>query len=160
MAVDKRGCPISVLWPLFNSIWPKPSMDNTRWRWVRGTGQKWSFCDVLARPKAATAIILCKKNLSIAENCVSRPSKWRWLVVDIELNWLLSVALLAFLPERLSGNCSSGILTWRRGKLWSTRKFPQGEAAPLHYGVVDPCDFPKCGKLGRTIFVSGDLRSR
>ena len=25
---------------------------------------------------------------------------------------------------------------------------------------VDPCDFPKCGKLGRVISVSGDLRSR
>ena len=52
------------------------------------------------------------------------------------------------------------ILTWRGGKLWSTRQFLQGEAAPLHYGVVDPCDFPKCGKLERVIFVSGDLRSR
>jgi hypothetical protein len=31
---------------------------------------------------------------------------------------------------------------------------------PLHFELVDPCNFPKCGKLGRIIFVSGDLRSR
>ena len=42
----------------------------------------------------------------------------------------------------------------------SRRWFLQGEAAPLHQGVVDPCDFPKCGKLDVVIFVSGDLRSR
>jgi len=27
-------------------------------------------------------------------------------------------------------------------------------------GGVDPCDFPKCGKLDRTICGSGGLRSR
>ena len=36
----------------------------------------------------------------------------------------------------------------------------KGEAAPLHLGVVDPCDFTKCVKLDGVISVSGDLRSR
>ena len=30
----------------------------------------------------------------------------------------------------------------------------------MHSGGVDPCDFPKCGKLDRTICGSGGLRSR
>ena len=41
-------------------------------------------------------------------------------------------------------HCQS-ILTWHRDLPWSPRWFPQGEAAPLHYGVADPCDYPKCG---------------
>ena len=43
---------------------------------------------------------------------------------------------------------------------WSMRRFPQGEAPPLHYGWVDPCDHPKCGWLGCAIFVRGGLRPR
>ena len=47
-----------------------------------------------------------------------------------------------------------------QGIPWSRRRFPQGEAFPLHYGLADPCDHPKCGWLGCVIFVSGGLRSR
>ena len=160
MAVDNNVGPISVLWLLFNSIRLKPPMDNTRWRRGRGTGQKWNFCDVLARLKAAMAIFLTRKTSPILRNVYPSLRNGDGPCLALSLNQLLSVALQVFPREPLSGNCWSGILTWRRGKLWSTRQFPQGEAAPLHYGVVDPCDFPKCGKLGRTIFVSGDLRSR
>ena len=45
-------------------------------------------------------------------------------------------------------------------KPWSPRRFLQGEAFPLHYGLADPCDRPKCGRLGCVIFDSGGLRSR
>ena len=44
--------------------------------------------------------------------------------------------------------------------LWSCWQFSQGEALPLHFGLADPCDNPKCGLLGSAIFVSGGLRSR
>ena len=40
---------------------------------------------------------------------------------------------------------SGCILTWRGGQPWSKRRFLQGEALPLHFGWVDPCDYPKCG---------------
>ena len=63
-------------------------------------------------------------------------------------------------PKVFSKTDSESILTWQRDQPWSRRWFPQGEAAPLHSGVVDPCDFTKCVKLGCVIFVSGDLRSR
>ena len=43
---------------------------------------------------------------------------------------------------------------------WSIRGFFQGEAFPLHFGLADLCDRPKCGRLGCAIFVSGGLRSR
>ena len=44
--------------------------------------------------------------------------------------------------------------------LYSVRRFLQGEAFPLHFGLVDPCNHPKCGRLWCAIFVSGGLRSR
>ena len=39
---------------------------------------------------------------------------------------------------------------------WSSRRFFQGEALPLHIGRVDPCDHPKCGWLECVIFSYGD----
>lgn len=47
-----------------------------------------------------------------------------------------------------------------QGIPWSARRFPQGEALPLHSGWVDPCDHPKCGWLGHVIYQCGGLRSR
>ena len=47
-----------------------------------------------------------------------------------------------------------------QGTPWSLRRFPQGEACPLHFGRADLCDHPKCGWLGCVIYVSGGLRSR
>ena len=44
--------------------------------------------------------------------------------------------------------------------LWSRRQFAQSEALPLHSGLVDLCDHPKCGWLGCVISGSGGLRSR
>ena len=49
------------------------------------------------------------------------------------------------------------ILTWLGGKPWSWRRFPQGEALPLHFGWADPCECPKCGHLDSAISVSGRL---
>ena len=36
----------------------------------------------------------------------------------------------------------------------------RGETFPLHLGLVDPCDLPKCGRLGCAIYKCGGLRSR
>ena len=94
-----------------------------------------------------------------------------------------SILNLFLQGDGTSGACSGSITSWLciavpqssahfptfkswlirskcRARLRSERWFLQGEAAPLHLGVVDPCDFPKCGKLDVVIFVSGDLRSR
>ena len=43
---------------------------------------------------------------------------------------------------------------------WSWRGFSQSEALPLHSGLADLCDRPKCGRLGCVISGSGGLRSR
>ena len=43
---------------------------------------------------------------------------------------------------------------------WSRRGFSQSEALPLHSGLADLCDRPKCGRLGCVISGSGGLRSR
>ncbi len=43
---------------------------------------------------------------------------------------------------------------------WSRRGFSQSEALPLHSGLADLCDHPKCGWFGCIISVSGGLRSR
>lgn len=37
---------------------------------------------------------------------------------------------------------------------------PPGRGSPLHSGGADPCEYPKCGYLGYTIFGSRGLRSR
>ena len=74
-------------------------MDNTRWRWVRGTGQKWNFCDVLARAKAAMAIVCYKTNFTKTEKCVSQSSKWRWPVLDIELTLVTFSGIVGFPPR-------------------------------------------------------------
>ena len=47
-----------------------------------------------------------------------------------------------------------------QGKPWSSRRFPQEEALPLHFGWADTCDNPKCGLLGCAIYLCGGLRSR
>ena len=52
------------------------------------------------------------------------------------------------------------ILTWHRGYRDHYGGSPQGEARPLHFGWVDPCDSPKRGELGCIICGSGGLRSR
>ena len=43
---------------------------------------------------------------------------------------------------------------------WSSRRWAQAEAFPLHSGWADACDSPKCGLLGHVIFKCGGLRSR
>ena len=43
---------------------------------------------------------------------------------------------------------------------WSSRRWAQAEAFPLHSGWADACDSPKCGLLGHVIFKGGGLRSR
>ncbi len=43
---------------------------------------------------------------------------------------------------------------------WSRRGFSQSEALPLHSGLADLCDRPKCGRLGCVISGSWGLRSR
>lgn len=59
------------------------------------------------------------------------------------------------------------VMVWGRGALngytylaqeipRSGRRFSQGEILPLHYGWVDPCEYPKCGYLGSVIFDSRD----
>ena len=47
-----------------------------------------------------------------------------------------------------------------QGLPWSRRRCPQSEALPLHSGLADLCDHPKCGWLGCVIYGRGGLRSR
>ena len=49
--------------------------------------------------------------------------------------------------------------TWCRSH-WSSRRWAQAEAFPLHSGWADACDSPKCGLLGHVIFKCGGLRLR
>ena len=69
--------------------------------------------------------------------------------------------ILSLLLRYMNATCPLHKHTYLvQGIPWSWRRFPQGEAFPLHFGRADLCDLPKCGRLGHVIFVSGGLRSR
>ena len=71
------------------------------------------------------------------QDCVQTCKPDLQLPMATQEPWLKEDLVLPFLT------LWSSILTWMRGQLRSLRQFPQGETAPLHWGVGWPLRFPQ-----------------
>ena len=77
------------------------------------------------------------------QDCVQTCKPDLQLPMATQEPWLKEDLVLPFLT------LWSSILTWMRGQLRSLRQFPQGETAPLHWGVGWPLRFPQMWETRR-----------
>ena len=154
-------------------IWTLPhSWTMTSCHWLEG------FCSMngrIERPmyKEPSLTILWWKMSSKSPNkcqeeiCAQIHMDHIWYVlINLELNngrtlYCGDTITLYSICQRVASIAPvESILTWHRRLPWSSRRYAQCEACPLHFGWVDRCDNPKCGLLGCIISDSGGLRSR
>ena len=118
-----------------------------------GNALKWDLCGILSKFGHARSLWLLGSSLiskSPMQMC-TQSSRQQWQLKKGCLKHDLDAYFLDFDNSYLPG---VGLNHDHGGG------YPRARLLHCTPESVDPCDFPKCGKLGRVISVSGDLRSR